>query len=85
MPIAESFYTSFTSHLSLLLTYFMYTQIIKSQIGRNSGLVVPLKKGLCFRYISPFCETFSPPLIIFWYRVKLRKIECYDACFVFVV
>src|SRR3989338_7996909 len=43
-------------------------------------LVMPTKQRLRFCHISPLRKTLTPPLVIFWNRVELRKIKGYDFC-----
>ena len=76
VPVAETLNPSFPCKLSLLLAHFRHAQIIKTQVGRQVGLVVTFEKRLGFSHIGPFGKSFPPPLVIFRDGVVLRKIKC---------
>src|SRR5262245_16516038 len=80
MPIAKSLDPGLSSQLSLCGPGLGQSQIIEPQIPRNSRLVVAAKEGPSLRDIRPFGEPGSPPLIVLWNWMELRKIESDEAC-----
>src|SRR6185312_1771106 len=50
-------------------------QVIKTQLPRKLGLLVPDKLGNSLGYIRPLCKSFAPPTIVLGNRMKLRQIK----------
>ena len=72
----ESFNTMLSCQLRLSSHHPHIGQVIITKLRRDARLIMPLKQGPTLANISPFCKTVSPPLIIFWNNMILRKIEC---------
>jgi len=75
MPIAESLNAIGFRQLRLLLTHLGDPQVVKSEIGRQPGLVVAGKQRPRSGDISPLGEPFFPPYIILGNGVVLGEIE----------
>src|SRR5262249_43281104 len=80
MPIAKSLDPGLSRQLSLCGPGLGQSQIIESQIPWNPRLVVAAKERSSLRDIRPFGEPGSPPFVVFWNRMELRKVESDEAC-----
>src|SRR5262245_8635838 len=77
--VTETMYPILARQLSLPLTRFGDTQIVKAEVGGQMRLVMAFKIGTTLSHIGPFRKTLPPPLIVFLDGVKLRQIEGYCA------
>src|SRR5882724_4549483 len=75
MVVAETVDSIFGGKLRLRRACLGEPQIIKTQIGGQVGLVMAWEFRPCLGDIRPFRKAFSPPLVIFRDRMKLRKME----------
>ena len=76
MPITKALDTCLASQLCLLFTHNRQTKVIKAQISWYMWLIVSTILFSCSGNVCPFSKTFTPPLIILWKWVILRKIQC---------
>jgi hypothetical protein len=61
------------SHFDLLDLHAAVKQVVVANIlVWNMGLVVTRKLGLSGFDIGLFCKSLTPPLIVFWYGMKVR-------------
>src|SRR6185436_8035431 len=63
------------SQFSLGFPDFRYPQVIITKVCGKARLIMPLKEGSRFRYVSPLRKSLAPPGVILRDRVKLRKVE----------
>lgn len=75
VPVNKAFDSVFAGHIRLRLPCFRNPQVIVSQISRDTGLVMGLEITDRLAHVGPFGKTFPPPLVIFRYRVELRKVQ----------
>jgi len=61
--------------LDLFVTNLAQPKVVKTQFGRQVGLVVPVKKRLRLGDIRPLGEAFAPPLIILCNGMELGKVK----------
>ena len=69
--ICKTIYAMILCHLLLCMAHFGKAQIIKTKICRYAGLFMPFEEWLGLRHISPLGKSFSVPLVILRYRMKL--------------
>jgi hypothetical protein len=55
------------------------TQVVESEVRRESGLIMPFEKRFGFGHVGPCGEPFAPPTIVFGNRMILRKIKGYQS------
>src|SRR5262245_2403167 len=80
MPIAKSLDPGLSCQLCLRGPGLGQSQIIEPQISWNSRLVVAAKERSSLRDMRPFGEPGSPPRVVLWNRMELRKVESDEAC-----
>ena len=81
VPVHKAFDAIGARHIGLRLSGFGDSQIVVSQVGRHSRLIMPAIQGFRLAHIGPFGEPFAPPRVIFRNRVVLRQVKCNDSCF----
>ena len=78
MIIAEAFHPCFTRQFCLLLTHLGQSQVVKTQVGRYTWLVVATKQRARLYHIVPFRESLPPPFVVFGDGMILWQIQGYD-------
>jgi hypothetical protein len=73
--IAESVDAVRPGKISLRLPNFRHAQITEPKIRRELWLIVAPEERSRFRYVGPLGKSGSPPGVVLWNRVKLRKVE----------
>ena len=64
-----------SGELGLGCARFGQAQVIKTQIGRQVGLIMTREARCCSHDIGPFREAAPPPFVVFGNGMKLGKVE----------
>ena len=61
--------------LDLLIHNLVNTEVVKPQIGWQTGLIVSYIVWTSFRNVGPLCESPSPPTVVLRNGMILRQIK----------
>ena len=75
VPIAETFNPGFAGHACLLFPHLGHAQVVITEVGRDTRLIMAGEEGFRPSDIGPLREPFSPPFVIFRGGIKLWQIK----------
>ena len=72
---AETVNSALSREFTLAGTHVARRQVVLSELTGDMRLKVSVELRPCPSNVDPFSETFSPPFVILWNAVELRKVE----------